>query len=143
MDNLGNFTQEEISRVIQIRNGEYLSSLRLERNLTLKAVASQLAISFQYLSEIEKGNKSPSDQLLHELAFVFGLDIKREIDLFHRYDRVPLLTMKEIKDQDSIHFAFAQLHHLVISGKISQEQRQEFYAKFETFFNDFISQIIK
>lgn len=142
MANYGDLTQEELLRLKQIRNGEFLSTLRAERNLTLKAVAAKLTVSFQYLSEIEKGNKVPSDLLLHELAEVFELGLRGEIDLFHRYDRIPLLTMEELKDQESTHFAFAQLRQLVKDQEITIEQRQEFYAEFDKFYRDFINRVL-
>jgi len=76
MSDLGKLTNEELIRLTQIRAGEYLMSLRTERNFTQKTVATQLGVSFQYLSEIEKGNMSPSDQLLHDLSEVFELGLE-------------------------------------------------------------------
>jgi hypothetical protein len=53
------------------------------------------------LSEIEKGNKSPSDQLLHDLAEVYELGLEGEVDLFRRYGRMPIFTSEELADQES------------------------------------------
>lgn len=142
MPNYTDLTDVELLRLNQIRNGEYLLTLRTERNLTLKAVASKLTVSFQYLSEIEKGNKLPSDLLLHELAQIYKLELRDEVELYHRYDRMPLLTAEELKDQKSTHFAFAQLRQLVIDGKISEEQREEFYAAFARMYRGFIARTL-
>lgn len=142
MSDLGKLTNNELIKLKQLRAGDYLSSLRTERNLTQKNVASQLSVSFQYLSEIEKGNKSPSDQLLHELANVYDLNLEGEVDLFRRYGRMPIFTIEELDDQESTHLALAELRRLVKSGKITDEQRQELYDEFAKVYRDFINRVL-
>ncbi len=142
MSDLGKLTNDELVKLRQLRAGDYLSSLRTERNLTQKNVASQLSVSFQYLSEIEKGNKSPSDQLLHELATVYGLELEGEVDLFRRYGRMPIFTAEELDDQESTHLALAELRRLVKTGMITDEQRQELYAEFARVYRDFIDRVL-
>jgi transcriptional regulator with XRE-family HTH domain len=142
MSDLGKLTSNELIKLRQLRAGDYLSSLRTERNLTQKNVASQLSVSFQYLSEIEKGNKSPSDQLLHELANVYNLDLEEEVNLFRRYGRMPIFTAEELDDQEYTHLALAELRRLVKSGKITDEQRQELYDEFAKVYRDFINRVL-
>jgi transcriptional regulator with XRE-family HTH domain len=142
MSDFNYITDSELLKLRKIRASEYLLSLRTERNLTQKTVASNLAISAQYLSEIEKNNRTPSDCLLHALSEVFELGLEGEVDLFHKYGRMPLLTAEELEDQKSTHFAFAQLRKLVKDGKISDEQRQEFYTEFDKMFRDFLSRVL-
>lgn len=142
MPDLGKLTSNELVKLRQLRAGDYLSSLRTERNLTQKNVASQLSVSFQYLSEIEKGNKSPSDQLLHELAKVYELNLEGEVDLFRRYGRMPIFTTEELDDQEFTHLALAELRRLVKSGKITDEQRQELYDEFAKVYRDFINRVL-
>ncbi|KUO73681.1 MAG: hypothetical protein APF81_01880 [Desulfosporosinus sp. BRH_c37] len=142
MSDLGKLTSNELMKLRQLRAGDYLSSLRTERNLTQKNVASKLSVSFQYLSEIEKGNKSPSDQMLHELANVYSLSLQEEVDLFLRYGRMPIFTAEELDDQESTHLALAELRRLVKSGKITDEQRQELYAEFAKVYRDFIKRVL-
>ncbi|WP_158291464.1 helix-turn-helix transcriptional regulator [Desulfosporosinus sp. Sb-LF] len=117
-------------------------SLRTDRNLTQKKVASQLGVSFQYLSEIEKGNKSPSDQLLHDLAEVYELGLEGEVDLFRRYSRMPIFTSEELEDQEATQLAFAELRRLVKAGKITDEQRQELYIELSRVYRDFITRVL-
>jgi len=142
MSDFENITDDELLRLRQIRGGEYLSALRNERNLTQRTVAARLAISFQYLSEIEKAKKSPSDLLIRELAEIYELDIEGEVDLYHRYGRIPLPTMEELKEQESTHLVLAQLGQLVKTGKMTDEQRQEFYTEFDRMYRDFIARVL-
>jgi transcriptional regulator with XRE-family HTH domain len=48
--------------------GEQLRGIRTERGETLRDVASRAAVSPQYLSEIERGHKEPSSEILAALG---------------------------------------------------------------------------
>ena len=141
MSDIGNLTNDELTKLRQIRAGDYLSTLRTERNLTLKKLASQVGVSFQYLSEIEKGNKSPSDQLLHDLAEVYDLGLEGEVNVFRRYGRIPIFTAEELEDQESTQLALAELRRLVKTGKITDEERQELYEEFARVYREFMARI--
>lgn len=62
-------------RPILIREvlGEVLRSVRLERGLTLREVSGAARVSLGYLSEIERGQKEASSELLN--AICGALDI--------------------------------------------------------------------
>lgn len=69
------------ARSVQHRLGERLQALRLDRDLTQEAVATRIGISQKYLSELERGAKSPSWQTLVAIAHK-GFDIKLASLLF-------------------------------------------------------------
>jgi len=140
--NSDNLTNDELFKLRQIRAGDYLTSLRTKRRLTQKGVASQLSVSFQYLSEIEKGNKSPSDLLLHKFAEIFELDLKNEVKLFKKYGRLPLLTVEELQEQPSAQLVLAEIRMLKKYGKITNRQRQELYAEFSKIYRNFIARVL-
>jgi transcriptional regulator with XRE-family HTH domain len=48
--------------------GEQLRSIRHDRGETLQSVAEKAAVSKQYLSEIERGYKEPSSEILAAVA---------------------------------------------------------------------------
>jgi transcriptional regulator with XRE-family HTH domain len=98
-------------------------------------------VSFQYLSEIEKGNKTPTDLLLHQLAEVFKLDLKAEVELFHRYGKIPLLVKEELEEEPAVQLALAELRMLTTSGKITQKQRQDLYDNLGKVYRDFITRL--
>lgn len=58
--------------------GEQLRAVRRDRGETLAAVAMRAGISVQYLSEIERGRKEPSSEVL---AAVIGALQLRLVDL--------------------------------------------------------------
>jgi transcriptional regulator with XRE-family HTH domain len=71
-------------RAAQLRFGERIQGLRRERDLTQDALAGRCGISQKYLSELERGEKTPSWDTLVALAhrgfevplasLMFGID---------------------------------------------------------------------
>ncbi|MGV9668032.1 helix-turn-helix domain-containing protein [Nocardia niigatensis] len=55
--------------------GERLRSLRLERGEKLTETAGRAGISPQYLSEIERGRKEPSSEMIAALAGALGTSL--------------------------------------------------------------------
>jgi transcriptional regulator with XRE-family HTH domain len=72
------------ARVVQHRLGARMQALRADRELTQEAVADRIGISQKYLSELERGRKTPSWATLLEIAhdgfnvrlsaLLFGID---------------------------------------------------------------------
>lgn len=65
--------------------GEQIKKLRLAKKNSIYTVAKSIHISGNYLSEIERGVKEPSDVVLCSIAEYY--DIERS-ELFALYDRV-------------------------------------------------------
>jgi transcriptional regulator with XRE-family HTH domain len=55
--------------------GEALRLIRVYHDLKQKQVAERLDISTSYLSEIEKGHKTPSLDLIQRYSSIFGLPV--------------------------------------------------------------------
>lgn len=91
---------------------------------------------------MEKGNKSPNDLLLHKLAEIFELSQNDEVSLFHRYGRLPLLTVEKLQEQTSAQLALAKIRILMKTGKITNEQRRELYEQFAKVYQDFIARVL-
>jgi transcriptional regulator with XRE-family HTH domain len=75
--------------------GQRLRELRRERQEKLTETAGRAGISPQYLSEVERGRKEPSSEMIAALAGAFGLtlidltrlvteDLGRQDDRAHR-----------------------------------------------------------
>jgi transcriptional regulator with XRE-family HTH domain len=59
--------------------GETLRGLRLRQRRTLREVSSQARVSLGYLSEVERGQKEASSELLASIASALEVDLS---DLF-------------------------------------------------------------
>ena len=53
--------------------GAALRRIRLDRGLTLREVAAAARVSMPYLSEIERGRKEPSSEVLAGVCVALGL----------------------------------------------------------------------
>ena len=56
--------------------GQYMSGLRKEQKLSLRAVSSKANVSITYICQIEKGERKPSAEILKKLAPVYGVTIQ-------------------------------------------------------------------
>jgi transcriptional regulator with XRE-family HTH domain len=61
--------------------GEVLRGERLDQERILTEVAAAAGVSPQYLSEIERGRKEPSSEILGSVADALGLEL---LDVVHR-----------------------------------------------------------
>jgi transcriptional regulator with XRE-family HTH domain len=68
-------------RSIQHRLGERMQALRADRDVTQEVLAARIGISQKYLSELERGAKAPSWQVLVAIAHK-GFEIKLAALLF-------------------------------------------------------------
>jgi transcriptional regulator with XRE-family HTH domain len=60
--------------------GAALRRIRLDRGLTLREVAATARVSMPYLSEIERGRKEPSSEVLAGVCAALGMTIVDLLD---------------------------------------------------------------
>jgi transcriptional regulator with XRE-family HTH domain len=80
------------SPLLRTMVGDVLRRTRLEQRRTLADVASSARISMQYLSELERGRKEASSEILAALCGALRLDLSELLaavgaDLIHQRDR--------------------------------------------------------
>ena len=68
--------------------GARLRELRREKGLKLAALANKSGVSLAYVSEVERGRKLPSLEVLDRLAGALGLSVLVVLDGVEPYDRV-------------------------------------------------------
>lgn len=95
---------------------------RIENNLTIKELGRLLRVSPDFLSEMERGNKIPSDYLIYNLADFFG--ISQDI-LFNGFNKTSIFGdyYYSIKDKRR----FQELIYEVMTSDISEDSRQLLY----------------
>ena len=81
--------------------GESLRELRNADQRTLREVSSSARVSLGYLSEIERGQKEPSSELLNAICGALGvplsLVLRRVSDKFDDRDVVAHLTLRSAR----------------------------------------------
>lgn len=75
--------------------GAYLRELRKEKKLSLFKVSKQIGISGNYLSEIERGKKNPSDFILGLLADFYDIDKNKLFGMYGKFYNEDFEYLKE------------------------------------------------
>ena len=109
---------------MKVQIGELLRLKRVEKRQSLSEIAEKVGVSINYISEIEKGNKTnPSDDIIVRLAEIFSLN---EDDLFFSFNKLPLSARNEIHEYPSLAKALSQLNN---DETMSREKKEQFYTK--------------
>lgn len=77
--------------------GEVLRAHRLAQGLTLRDVSQKARVSLGYISEIERGQKEPSSELLAALAAALDVPLSKVL-----LDVSSLLAIEEATDLASV-----------------------------------------
>lgn len=64
--------------------GDALRRLRLEQGRSLRELARAAGVSLAYLSEVERGRKEPSSEVLRAICAALGITL---LDLLHEIER--------------------------------------------------------
>jgi len=81
--------------------GEVLRRHRLEQGRTLAEVAKEACVSVPYLSEVERGLKEPSSEVLAAVCDSLRIDLPDLLAEVRRdlYDRAPILRLADARFQ--------------------------------------------
>lgn len=109
------------------RLGQYLSELRLRRDLSLAKVSSKVGTNTSYLSEIEHGRKMPDDNLMSELAKFYGLD---ENNLFEMVGKVPLSAREELESNVLLQRILKEIAGTTFNSETKHDLYVKFYQEF-------------
>ena len=70
--------------------GKFLRKLRVDRELTLRDMATSLGISSAYLSAMELGKRTIQPQLVDKIAAIYGVSCDQEIQQLICVPRSPI-----------------------------------------------------
>lgn len=93
--------------------GEYIKRRRDEMDYSLREFARKIGITATFLSDIEKGTRYPSDEVLKKISDEFGdnYEVLKDLD-----NRVPVKELKELFNSNPKYgFAFRKLAENKIS----------------------------
>ncbi len=85
--------------------GATLRRIRLTHGLTLRDLSARSRVSVPYLSEIERGRKEPSSEILATICRVFGMDVVDLVDAVSDELRTPnreVLVMESTDEQSRV-----------------------------------------
>lgn len=103
--------------------GQWLKSLRQEKGQSLQETGKALSISTTYVSEIERGMKTPSDDLIGKISEYYTIDID---NLFQSFDKVPKLIRKSVTENGVLQKAILQIEN---KRDLSVTEKEEIYSE--------------
>ncbi|PGZ29514.1 hypothetical protein COE50_22125 [Bacillus anthracis] len=103
--------------------GKTLRLRRKQKDLTLESVASQVGVSFNYISELERGDKGkiPSDEVLAKLSIILGIDEK---ELFTGFGKLPNSLVMELSTNEMY---LDTLYRIQKDPNLTDKDRNELY----------------
>lgn len=95
---------------------------RIENNLKIEELGRLLSVSSDFLRQMERGNKIPSDYLIYSLADFFGIP---EDVLFNGFNKTPIFGdyYNKVKDRKR----FKERIYEVTTSDINEDSRQLLY----------------
>ena len=112
--------------------GNELRSLRKAKNLHVKDIAEDVGVSSTYISEIERNNKVPSNELIEKMAVVYSMEQKQ---LYKGFKVMPDNMLYELTSE---HGLYDLLYELAEDESITREEKDEFYQKVKELYKDTI-----
>jgi len=76
--------------------GRVIEALRRQRGMTQEALASAAGVSASYLSEVERGFKRPSTDVLAKLAKAFGMLPSQLLEFVESFAAVPAQSVDSL-----------------------------------------------
>jgi len=99
--------EPEVSDVVVLRTllGDALRETRLEQHRTLREVSSSARVSLGYLSEVERGQKEASSELLASICRALGVrlsdvlrDVSEELSVLEPYPLPVPASVRAVPD---------------------------------------------
>lgn len=112
--------------------GEKLRDLRNKRNESVHKVAKAVHISGNYLSEIERGLKEPSDVVLDSLADYYECD---KAELFSLYGRIPPEETNLLLKNPPFRKILTQLS---LDDRLTDDEKDKLSTEFHKLYTSFI-----
>ncbi|MDE2386926.1 MAG: helix-turn-helix transcriptional regulator [Actinomycetales bacterium] len=92
--------------------GDVLRDFRQQKGRTLRQIASRASVALGYLSEVERGQKEASSEILASVADALGVPLS--------------VIMREVSDR------LASVENIVIPDSVPDELVSEFDGQFES-----------
>lgn len=115
-----------------LKFGNFIRKLRQQRGLYLEHVATGTGFSLVHISEVERGIRTPSDDLISALAKFFK---EPEEKLFFLAGRVPPSFTEEVLEHESLQRLIIQISQ---NRNLSEEKKRE---RYQMLINEFLKNL--
>lgn len=111
-----------------VKAGEKLKELRAKKGVSVHKAAKAVHISGNYLSELERGLKEPSDVVLESLSNYYNIDLS---EIFSLYNRLAPAEANLLLNNPSLRKIVTQMS---IDERIGTEEVESFAKEMHRFY---------
>ena len=137
-DNKGNLPEDKVTiseetLAIQkrVEIGELLQNKRADKGLSLRKAGKSLGVSANYISELERGLKVPSDYFTRKLSEFYGIS---ETKLFESFGKIPLTSREELAENKRLQ----KILHEIRTSRTHEDKKQGLYDKLHDLYRELI-----
>lgn len=112
--------------------GLYVKELRTNKGMTLAQVAEEFKVSTNYISQLERGIRRVTDDMIKDFSTLFNID---EDILFRKAGRIPIRVLEEIQTNPMLQKALS----FVRKKKLSEEKRREMEEEILRVYSEFLN----
>lgn len=112
--------------------GEQLKQYRKKTGNSIFKVARRINISGNYLSELERGLKEPSDTVLEAIAEYYGLPLDKTFAL---YDRIAPVETTLLLNNPTLNKTLVQIS---IDDRLTAEEQKHLSNEFKKLYDDLV-----
>ncbi|MFC0301153.1 helix-turn-helix domain-containing protein [Virgibacillus soli] len=102
--------------------GRYIKEKRSKRGFTLSQVADRLEISINYVSQMERGVRKVTDDLVVSFAELYNVDLD---ELFWMSGKIPVGVRKLIMKDANLQNALSYIHKFGLSSEKQERLTKE------------------
>lgn len=119
-------SDEEMERLQGLwrKAGKFIREKREQQGHSVRALGDLINVTGNYVSEIERGIKPASDEVIRELAPHLYVD---ETELFNLYEKTPLRVREELEEAEALRNIIDEVNKKDIPAKY----KTKLYNKFQ------------
>lgn len=111
--------------------GSELRLIRTKRRQSLLAISELTGISENYISEIERDVKYPTnDKFVYALAKAYDMD---PMYLFRKFGRLPDPVLEEVNRHEALQTTLLRISN---DGTLSEDKKQKLYDQFKALYDE-------
>lgn len=114
-----------VVRVLSRENefGQYIAQLRANSGFSIAQLAARVGVNSAYFSQVERGMRIPTDDIIRNIAEFFKID---ENLLFDMAGKVPLAAKEELENQKLLQTVLKEIAKI----KLPENKKEEIYKEF-------------
>lgn len=115
-----------------LQAGKHLRSIRSKSSLSVHKVAKTMGISGNYLSELERGLKEPSDKVIEAISDYYEINSSA---LFAMYGRIAPIETDELLENPSLRQTIVKI---ASDDRLSEDEKAQLYAQLRKLYDSLV-----